>query len=163
VALGFVDLVGSTVWSQTLDLRDQNLALTRFESAAWSSAVLADGRVVKMIGDEVFFYAPSAEAACRIGIEVCQAAEADPVLPPARGAVGVGPVTPREGDYYGPLVNLLARLVKVGAPGEVVATESAVAQLPTGEWSASPLEPVALAGIAEPVRAYVVELHHTGA
>ena len=38
----------------------------------------------------------------------------DAVLPPARGAVGVGPVTPREGDYFGPLVNLLSRLVKSG-------------------------------------------------
>ena len=67
VALGFVDLVGSTAWAQTLSLRDQSLALSRFESAAWTSAVLAGGRVVKTIGDEVFFAAPTAEAACRIG------------------------------------------------------------------------------------------------
>ncbi len=157
VALGFVDLVGSTAWSQTVNLRDQNLALTRFESAAWSSAVLAGGRVVKTIGDAVFFAAPDANAACRIGTEVCRAASDDDVLPPARGAVGVGPVTPREGDYYGPLVNLLARLVKVGAPGELVATEAAVAQLDEGEWSVRPLEPVDLRGIDEPVTAYVVE------
>ena len=129
VALGFVDLVGSTAWSQALTLRDQNLALTRFESAAWSSAVLAGGRVIKMIGDEVFFYAPSVDAACHIGIDVCRAAADDDVLPAARGAVGFGAVTPREGDYYGPLVNLLSRLVKVGAPGELVATEAAVALL----------------------------------
>ena len=109
VALGFVDLVGSTAWAESLDLREQSLALTRFESAAWSSAVLAGGRVVKTIGDEVFFAAPSADAACTIGLEVCEAAGADHALPPARGAVGFGPVIPREGDYFGPLVNLLAR------------------------------------------------------
>ncbi len=90
VALGFVDLVGSTAWAEALSLRDQSLALTRFESAAWSSAVLAGGRVVKMIGDEVFFAAPTVDAACRIGTEVCQAAADDDVLPPARGAVGFG-------------------------------------------------------------------------
>jgi len=163
VALGFVDLVGSTSWSQTLNLRQQNLALTRFESAAWSTAILAEGRVIKMIGDEAFFYAPSVEAACRIGTEVCRAAALDEVLPDARGAVGVGPVTPREGDYYGPLVNLLARLVKVGAPGELVATEAAVAQLHEDEWSLRPLEPAALPGIPEPVRAYVVEPIGSGA
>ncbi len=109
VALGFVDLVGSTAWAQTMNLREQNLALTRFESAAWSSAVLAGGRVVKTIGDEVFFAAPTADAACRIGTEVCRAVAADPMLPPARGVVGLGPAVPREGDYFGPLVNLLAR------------------------------------------------------
>ena len=150
VALGFVDLVGSTAWAQSVNLREQNLALTRFESAAWSSAVLAGGRVVKTIGDEVFFTAPTAEAACRIGTEVCRAAADDPVLPPARGAVGIGPAIPREGDYFGPLVNLLARLVKAGAPGELVVTEAVTADLSPDEWSLEPLEPADLRGIAGP-------------
>ena len=119
-----------------MNLREQNLALTRFESAAWSSAVLNGGRVVKTIGDEVFFTAPTAEAACRIGIDVCRAAAEDPLLPPARGAVGIGAATPREGDYFGPLVNLLARLVKVGAPGELVVTEAVAEDLSPDEWSA---------------------------
>ena len=90
VALGFVDLVGSTAWAQSVNLREQNLALTRFESAAWSSAVLAGGRVVKTIGDEVFFAAPTADAACRIGTEVCRAAADDPCCrpPAARWASG---------------------------------------------------------------------------
>ena len=38
----------------------------------------------------------------------------------------MGPAIPREGDYFGPFVNLLSRLVKVGGPGELVATEAAV-------------------------------------
>jgi adenylate cyclase len=157
VALGFVDLVGSTAWAQTLPLRDQNLALTRFESAAWTSAVLAGGRVIKMIGDEVFFTAPTAEAACRIGLEVCRAAAQDDVLPPARGAVGIGPATPREGDYFGPLVNLLSRLVKTGAPGQVVVTEAVANDLSPDTWALRPLEPTALRGIATPVRAFIVD------
>jgi len=157
VALGFVDLVGSTAWGEALSLRDQSLALTRFESAAWTSAVLGGGRVIKMIGDEVFFAAPSAEAACRIALEICRAAAADEVLPPARGSVGVGPATPREGDYFGPLVNLLSRLVKAGAPGEVVATEAVAAAVPSELFLLRPLQSVVLRGIAEPVPACVVE------
>jgi adenylate cyclase len=157
VALGFVDLVGSTAWGQSRSLRDQSLALTRFESAAWTSAVLGGGRVIKTIGDEVFFAAPTAEAACRIGLEICRTVAQDDVLPPARGAVGIGPAIPREGDYFGPLVNLLARLVKVGAPGEVVVTEAVARQLPPGIWDLRPLPPAALRGIAEPVAASVVE------
>ncbi len=157
VALGFVDLVGSTAWAESLDLREQSLALTRFESAAWSSAVLAGGRVVKTIGDEVFFAAPSADAACTIGLEVCEAAGADHALPPARGAVGFGPVIPREGDYFGPLVNLLARLVKAAAPGEVVVTDAAAAMLTPDMWTVVPLEPAELRGIEGPIRAFHVE------
>jgi adenylate cyclase len=155
-ALGFVDLVGSTAWSRTLSLRDQNLALTRFESAAWSSAVLAGGRVVKMIGDAVFLSALDADAACRIALEVCRVAIDDPVLPPARGAVGVGLVTPREGDYFGPLVNLLARLVKVGDPGEVVVTQAGADLLSRDRWSLRELSPATLSGVDGAVNAFVV-------
>jgi adenylate cyclase len=161
VALGFVDLVGSTAWSQTMHLREQSLALTRFESAAWSSAVLAGGRVIKTIGDEVFFAAPTPEAACLIGLEICRAVAEDEQLPPARGAVGVGPATPREGDYFGPLVNLLSRLAKAGAPGEVVVTEAVAADLPPEAWALQAIEPAVLRGIAEPVPGFIVDRRPT--
>ncbi len=163
VALGFVDLVGSTAWAERLTLREQSLALARFESAAWSCAVLAGGRVVKMIGDAVFFYAPSVDAACRIGLEVCRAAAEDEVLPAARGAVGFGLVASREGDYYGPLVNLLSRIVKLGAPGELVVTEAATAHLTEDKWSVRPLKPARLHGIQQPVVVYAIELRGSNA
>jgi adenylate cyclase len=157
VALGFVDLVGSTAWAQSLSLRDQSLALSRFESAAWSSAVLCGGRVVKMIGDEVFFAAPTADTACRIGIDVIRAAAEDEVLPPARGVVGLGYATPREGDYFGPLVNLLSRMVKIGQPGQLVVTDAAAGQLSTDDWNLHTLELGDLRGVPGPVKAAVVE------
>jgi adenylate cyclase len=143
VALGFVDLVGSTSWAEGLSLREHSLALSRFESSAWSSAVLAGGRVVKMIGDEVFFAAPTVDAACRIGSEVCRGAALDALLPPARGAVGHGLVTPREGDYFGPLVNLLL-------------TEEAAASLPADGWSLREMEAQTLRGLERPVRVFAV-------
>jgi adenylate cyclase len=157
VALGFVDLVGSTAWAQGLSLRDQSLALARFESAAWSSAVLCGGRTVKMIGDEVFFAAPTADAACRIGTDVIRAAAEDEILPPARGVIGLGYATPREGDYFGPLVNLLSRMVKIGDPNELIVTEEAAKELTPSDWSVEALEPTQLRGIEEPVRAFRVE------
>jgi adenylate cyclase len=156
-ALGFVDLVGSTSWAEELSLREQSLALSRFESAAWTSAVLAGGRVIKMIGDEVFFTAPSVEGACQIGIEVCHAAAVDPVLPPARGAVGYGSVIPREGDYFGPLVNLVSRLVKAAGPGEIVVTEAAAELLPAARWSVRALAPQKIRGLERQVVAFAVE------
>jgi adenylate cyclase len=158
IALGFVDLVESTAWAEGLDLRDQSLALSGFESTAWSSAVLAGGRVVKMIGDAVFFVAPSVDAACRIAVEVCAAVAADPRLPPARGAVGYGLVVPREGDYFGPLVNLVSRLVKVAEPGVVVLTAEAASALPAdGGWTRNKLAPLSLRGVEQPVGVFAVD------
>lgn len=163
VALGFVDLVGSTAWAQGLSLRDQSLALARFESAAWSSAVLCGGRIVKTIGDEVFFAAPAADVACRIGIDIIRAAAQDEVLPAARGVVGVGYATPREGDYFGPLVNLLSRMVKIGDPNDLIVTEEVAKELPRSDWSVDALEPASLRGIEDPVPAYHVERISTSA
>ena len=158
IVLGFVDLVGSTAWAEGLSLRDQSLALSGFESTAWSTAVLAGGRVVKMIGDEVFFVAPSVDAACRIALDVCAAVAADPLLPPARGAVGYGLVTPREGDYFGPLVNLVARLVKVAEPGVVVVTADAAAALPDNSgWTTDQIGPHSLRGVEHPVMTFAVD------
>lgn len=157
VALGFVDLVGSTAWAQGLNLRDQSLALARFESAAWSSAVLCGGRIVKMIGDEVFFAAPTADAACQIGTDAIRAAADDKVLPPARGIVGIGYATPREGDYFGPLVNLLSRMVKIGNPNDLIVTEQVAKELTPSDWSIEALEPTELRGIEGPVLGYSVK------
>jgi adenylate cyclase len=152
VALGFVDLVGSTAWAETLNLRDQSLALARFESASWSIALLSGGRVIKMIGDEVFFAAPSVDAACRIAGAICRVATDDEILPPARGAVGYGLVVPRDGDYFGPLVNLISRLVKVAKPNGVVVTEAAAARLEPDRWTLRECDTQPLRGIEHVVR-----------
>jgi adenylate cyclase len=156
VALGFVDLVGSTSWAEGLSLRQHSLALSRFESAAWSSAVLAGGRVIKMIGDEVFFAAPTADAACQIGVDVCAAAKADPLLPSARGAVGFGLATPREGDYFGPLVNLVSRLTKTARPEVLVVTRRAAEALTAGDWNLRELDPEPVRGLEDPVTVFAV-------
>ena len=59
MGIGFVDLVGSTAWSSHLTLEEHALALTAFETAAWDITTGHGGRVVKLIGDEVMFVAPS--------------------------------------------------------------------------------------------------------
>jgi len=53
-------------------------------------------------------------------------------------------------------VNLLSRLVKVGAPGQLVATEPTVDALSRDEWIIDPLELDDLRGIDHPVGAAVV-------
>ena len=79
------------------------------------------------------------------------------MLPPARGAVGYGSVIPREGDYFGPLVNLVSRLVKAAGPGELVVTEAAAELLPAERWSVQALAPQKLRGLERPVAAFAIE------
>ncbi|HUI03968.1 MAG TPA: adenylate cyclase regulatory domain-containing protein [Acidimicrobiales bacterium] len=162
VGLGFVDLVGSTAWASGLSLTEHALALTGFESAAWDIAAAHHGRVVKLMGDEAMFIAPSAVDAARIARELCRAVAADPALPEARGAVGHGVVAARDGDYFGPLVNLVAHAVEVAEPSTVVVTEVVRDALErnrgAGEepWDVSALSGVGLRGVDDAVRLFAV-------
>jgi adenylate cyclase len=132
MAVCFVDLVGSTSWGQRLTLAAQAVALGRFETAAWEESVQRSGRVVKLIGDEVMITSASVGDACAITLAVCERVTSDEGLPDARGAVGFGTVLFRDGDYFGPLVNVVARAVKAAAPGQVLVT-AAVRELLAGD------------------------------
>jgi adenylate cyclase len=161
VGLGFVDLVGSTAWAAGLTLKEHAMALAGFEAAAWDIASRHNGRVVKLIGDEAMFLAPSGPDTARIARELCRAVAEDDALPEARGAVGYGTVGARDGDYFGPLVNLVARAVKVADPGWVVVTETVRDQLddppvPGARWEVAELSAPELRGVDEPGRLFAV-------
>jgi len=161
VGLGFVDLVGSTAWAAGLTLKDHALALAGFEAAAWDIASAHGGRIVKLIGDEAMFMAPSGADAARIALELCRSVSADAALPDARGAAGYGTVGARDGDYFGPLVNLVARAVKLADPGWVVVTEAVRRDLDDSPAEGEPIEVIEirgpeLRGVSEPVRLFAL-------
>jgi adenylate cyclase len=121
LCVGFVDLVGSTALAQRLSTRELGALLTEFENLASDTVTANGGRVVKLIGDEILFTAGDARAAGAIAIALARTFEAHPVLPTVRASIAAGDVLLRDGDVFGPVVNLAARAVKVAAPGEVVA------------------------------------------
>jgi adenylate cyclase len=125
LAVGFIDLVDSTELAQQLSPGDLGVALSEFESRVSDVVVTKLGRVVKLIGDEVMFVAPSASTAAGIALEVAEMFALHPVLPPVHAGIAAGKVLSRDGDYFGPVVNLAARIVKVAEPGAVVAPGSA--------------------------------------
>jgi adenylate cyclase len=158
LAVGFVDLVDSTSWARGLSLREHAVGLSRFENLAWDLANGHGGRVVKLIGDEAMFVCPSPSSAASVAVQLCQAVDAEPTLPPARGAVGYGSVLVRGGDYFGPLVNLAARCVKLPSPGGVVLTAEAWAQRsgePPAGWIARHLETQRIRGFDKDISGLV--------
>ncbi|HEV2369267.1 MAG TPA: hypothetical protein VGR90_05295, partial [Acidimicrobiales bacterium] len=134
-AVAFVDLADSTAWTERLTLRDHAIALGRFDTMAWDLAVASGARVVKMIGDEAMIVAPDASSLVGAATALCAAVHEDADLPDARGAVGFGPVFTRDGDYFGPVVNLASRCVKLADPGSVVVTEETRAALVSSGWT----------------------------
>jgi adenylate cyclase len=154
LAVGFVDLVGSTALTQQLAVGDLGRALSEFETRVADSVVEQRGRVVKLIGDEVMFVAPGVALACEIALDVADAFAAHPVLPPVRAGIAAGEVLTRDGDYFGPVVNLAARLVKAAEPGTVTVSDTARPALEAAGFRCEPTGTHALKGI-EPAVALI--------
>ncbi len=125
LTVGFVDLVDFTARSQRLDPIELVDALGRFETMAWDAVVTNDGRVVKMIGDEVLFVTSDAAAACRAAVEICKLVGDDPTLVAARAGLASGTVSTWGADVFGPVVNLASRVTKEVPAGHVAAAPSA--------------------------------------
>ena len=155
LTVGFVDLVGFTSWSQQLSSDELAAALNEFERVAGDVVTRHGARVVKNIGDAVMFIALDPVAACEVALELCGWVGAHPVLTELRGAVGIGDVLSRDGDYYGPVVNIAARAVKEAEPGGVVVTAD-VAKAVDASFTTTALGEPELRGVAERVALFAI-------
>lgn len=151
LAVGFIDLVGSTELTDTLSFEDAGEMFHQFDHITTRTIAGLGGRVVKLIGDEVMFESSSLEGAIRIGQAVIAGLAAVADMPATRCGIVHGPVLLRDGDLYGSTVNMAARLVSAAAPGTML-----VVPEPTTSAS-TPIGGLALRGIAEPATAWKVE------
>jgi adenylate cyclase len=140
LAVGFFDLVGYTALSQELEEDELARLVERFEALTHDTIAQLGGRVVKTIGDEVMFVSELPELAGAIALRLTEQTSDDALLPNARCGLAFGRVVAREGDYYGPVVNLAHRLVEVAYPGTVLASDElhgAIAEDPSFLWGRS--------------------------
>jgi class 3 adenylate cyclase len=150
MAIGFVDLVGFTGLSRKLDARDLADVVTQFEALAYDVVASRDGRLVKLIGDEVMFVAPDVESACDVALTLVERFAGDSSVTP-RGGLAAGPLLMRGGDYFGPIVNLAARIADLAIPNEVLVTSEVVALAGAERFRFEPAGKRMLKGFDEPV------------
>ena len=146
LAVGFVDLVGFTPLSRQLSSQDLVALVTHFEARAFDVVSEFGGRIVKHIGDEVMFSALYPEDAARIARALIR--EFTSQINP-RGGLCYGEVLTLRGDYYGPIVNLAARLAEQAVPGEVLIDSTTASLLSDGTHE--PAGRRSLKGFDEPV------------
>jgi adenylate cyclase len=129
VVVGFADLVGFTALSQQVGDDELAAIVDQFEQLAFDVVTANGGRVVKMIGDEVMFTVDSPVAAAEIGLTLAEGTRGADELSDLRVGMAQGPVLEREGDLYGPVVNLASRITAIAFPGSIVVSESLRDQL----------------------------------
>ena len=148
VGVGFADLCGFTGLTQELSMEELSQLLTGFEEVAGDVVQDGGARLVKFIGDAVMFVAPDAAIAVDVAEALLLAASVRGLT--ARAGVTVGTALALDGDYFGPVVNLAARLVSL-ADGGVVLVSEPVAERIAGHRTVVPLGPQQIRGFDDPV------------
>lgn len=156
LAVGFMDIVGSTALAAQLSTADLSALLTEFESTSADLVVSHGGRVVKLIGDEVMFTNTEPTAACVTATELVAAFDRHPVLAGVRVGLAYGEVLTRDGDCFGPVVNLAARVVACARPNQALG-DAAVAGAVAPTTALTPVGAVTLKGIATPVSLFAID------
>lgn len=128
-AVGFADLVSFTRLSQGMEPAKLAQLVQRFETLTYNIIATGGGRVIKTVGDEVFFAAETPEAGAEIALSLAEQIGGDPDLPHARVSLVWGRILSRLGDIFGSTVNLAARLTAVAEPGTVLMDASTAATL----------------------------------
>ncbi len=156
-AVAFADLSGFTALTQDIgDLKAAEKA-AGFEALAQRLCSGFGGRIVKPLGDGVMMLFPDSGAALRTALSLVEQSAAHD-LPDVRVGVATGQVVPRDGDIFGQTVNLAARIAAAAAPSQILACRSTHGDA-AGNFDAAdftPLAPLSLKGLPEPVLLYSV-------
>lgn len=93
----------------------------------------AEARLMKWLGDGFMLVYPGPELAVEAGVRIIAGMGA-PDGPGVHASVHHGRAMPREGDYFGSVVNLTARLLGAAGRDELVATRAVVERCPDIAW-----------------------------
>jgi class 3 adenylate cyclase len=93
-----------------------------------------EARLTKLLGDGFMLAYPEPRLAVEAGIRIIDAMRA-PERPGVHASVHHGPAITLEGDYFGTVVNIAARLLALAECDELLATAAVVARSAEVEWS----------------------------
>lgn len=153
LAVGFADVTAYTALSNKLSGAAFATVIAEFERWAANEVRQGGAHLVKTLGDGLMFVGSiDAVAAAAVRLAEEGAAPGDLRL---HAGVSYGAVLPLGGDYFGPTVNLAARLCGVASDGVVLAdTPTATAWRAVG--AATPNGSRSLKGIDRPVEVWAL-------
>lgn len=121
LAVCFVDIVGYTTQSRSLDGAELVEWVDRFEQDTTTLVVDHGGQVIKTIGDEVLFTVADPAAAVAVAHTLtARGDDDDDPFPRVRAGIAHGAVVRRLGDVFGSTVNAASRLTSAARPGTVL-------------------------------------------
>ena len=128
-AVGFADLSGFTSLSRTMSGAQLTEMVEAFEQVAFDVVTKGQGRVIKLIGDEVMYVAATVDQAVEIAIGLIRELDHVGNMPALHCGISFGPTIAVGGDVFGPTVNLASRLTKLARAGTVVVPREGASHL----------------------------------
>jgi adenylate cyclase len=162
VAVGFADLIGSTRLSVELPWAEYASAMAEFEASTTDLVTFGGARVVKLMGDEVMFVASGVNTVAHVAFTLIEAFTDHAVLPGLRIGLAAGPAIARDGDYFGTVVHLAARLVDLAEPGTIVVSEEVAKVAVADGLHANALGSRAVQGFPDPLSVFLLMRRQTG-
>jgi adenylate cyclase len=126
LAVGFVDVVGYTSLSARVDPSGLEEVLEAFETRCYAVAGTTDDvELVKFLGDAAMFISVDPVPLAAALLELVETPDEDSPLAgtPMKAGMAYGDVLVRAGDYFGPPVNLAARLTDRARSGRLLVDE----------------------------------------
>lgn len=149
LAVAFVDVVGYTSLSARIDPDGLDEVIDAFETRCYTVAGLNERvQLVKFLGDAGMYVSTDPAALTEAMLDLVEIAEHDSPLAgaPMRAGLAFGECLVRQGDYFGPPVNLAARLTDRARAGTLLAAPDLLD--PLGErFALRRLPPIHLRGL----------------
>ncbi|HSN05768.1 MAG TPA: adenylate/guanylate cyclase domain-containing protein [Candidatus Angelobacter sp.] len=152
LTVGFADQVGFTRLARRMEEDELAALVERFESRSADVVAKHGGRIIKTLGDEIFFVAADPEAAAEVSLHLLTEHMADDTMPRLRIGLATGTVVTRRGDVFGTTVNLASRLTALARPDSVLVDEATAAALEGSHYAVGrlPARPVRGLGTVRP-------------
>ena len=116
--VGFADLVNFTARTEEFSTGQFSELVHNFHNATWDIIMSGGGRVINWIGDAVFWVANDIYAGADIALALAKPGALG-ICGEARVGLAWSRVMSAYGDFFGPGVNLAARLTDAAPPNEV--------------------------------------------
>ena len=148
LAVGFVDVVGYTSLAARIDPDGLDEVLEAFETRCYTAAATHQKvQLVKFLGDAAMYVSVSAVHLADALLDVVAPVEVENPLSGEvmHAGMAAGAVLQRGGDYYGPPVNLAARLTVRARAGSLLADDALEDELE--DFSTRRVPPLRLRGV----------------
>jgi adenylate cyclase len=153
----FADLSGYTAMTEAHGGERAAVAVARYVDLAREN-LEPGSQIVQRVGDEVLIVANTIEAAVKTAVRLRAAIECEPLFPSVRAGIHAGRVIATSEGYFGPALNLAARVADYARGGQILCTPpiaEVAGQLP--DTNVVPLRPIRFKNVAEAVPLFAIE------